>query len=44
MRIFKLHSDIVFVIGYIIFLILWGGLIFFLSYKGVEWPEIPGGL
>lgn len=43
MRLFKRHSDIIFAIGYITFLFLWGGLIFHLSCQGMEWPEIPGG-
>ena len=44
MRIFERHRNLFFAIGYIAFLFLWGGLIFFLSCRGVEWPEISGGL
>lgn len=40
----KKHEDAIVGIGYFVFLVLFGGLIFFLSCHGVEWPEVPGGL
>jgi len=30
-------------IAYFIFLVLFGGLIFFLSCHGIECPDVPGG-
>lgn len=40
----KKHEDAIASIAYFIFVILYGGLIFFLSSQGVEWPDVPGGL
>lgn len=40
----KKHEDTLAGIAYFIFLILFGGLIFFLVCQGIECPDVPGGL
>lgn len=40
----KKYEGVLAGIVYFIFLVLFGGLIFFLGCQGVEYPDVPGGL